>query len=147
MTKKFSYYVILFGLGAFGYGLIEILWRSHTHPTMFLAGGISFVVLAIIETRLKKLKFFYRVLAGGLFITFIELVFGLIFNIWLNQAVWNYSSLQFNLFGQVSLLYTVFWCFLSVPMLILTEFIKSKVFGQNQHISTNYSPESASNTP
>ena len=34
---------LLFSFGALGYGLIEILWRGHTHPSMLTAGGICFV--------------------------------------------------------------------------------------------------------
>ena len=32
--------IVLFSIGAMGYGLIEILWRGYTHWSMLTAGGI-----------------------------------------------------------------------------------------------------------
>ena len=55
--KKVLYYFILFGMGAFGYGLIEIMWRGYTHPSMALAGGIGMPILSVIEQKFKNLKF------------------------------------------------------------------------------------------
>ena len=35
--------IVLFSIGAMGYGLIEILWRGYTHWSMLTAGGICFM--------------------------------------------------------------------------------------------------------
>ena len=129
MNKKdILFYMLLFGLGAFGYGLVEILWRGFTHPSMALAGGIGFCFLAVIEKKLKPLRFLYRCITGGLLILSIEFVFGIIFNLWLGEAVWDYSMVPINFRGQICLLYAVLWCFLSVPFLFFSELIRMAVY-------------------
>ena len=126
MFKNLKFYTLLFCIGAVGYCLIELLWRGRTHPSMGLAGGLSFCFIAIIQKELKTLKFIYRCIFSGLSITAVELVFGGVFNLWLDRSVWDYSLMPLNLFGQVCLTYTVLWCILSAPMLILTDIIRQK---------------------
>ncbi len=126
MFLKFKYFGLIFSIGAVGYCLIELIWRGYTHPSMGLAGGLSFCFIAIIQKQLKPLNFIYRCIASGLCITAIELIFGGVFNILLGYSVWNYSHIPFNFHGQICLTFTVLWCFLSAPMLILTDILRSK---------------------
>ncbi len=105
---------LLFSIGAVSYGLIEVVWRGRTHPSMLLAGGICFCGMDLINRKLKNAHPIYKcVLSSGL-ITSVELVFGCIFNIILKQNVWDYRNIPFNLFGQVCLLYSVLWGLLSI---------------------------------
>lgn len=127
MKNYTIYYSTLFGLGFFGYGLIEILWRGRTHPSMSLLGGLCFCVLSLIQQYFKSVKFLYRCVLGGLTITALEFVFGLILNLKLSATVWDYSMFPINFYGQICLIYTVFWCFLSVPFLIISDMIKTKL--------------------
>lgn len=108
---------LLFSFGALGYGLIEILWRGHTHPSMLTAGGICFMFFGKIGTKLKNASLFLKAVIGSGFITFIELVFGIIFNIILKKDVWDYSKLPFNFKGQICLLYSTFWGILSMAFI------------------------------
>lgn len=132
MKKLIIYYFLLFGIGCFGYGLIEILWRGYTHPSMGIAGGISFCLISIIQKNFSELQLVYRCLLSGLSITVIELIFGIIFNIILNENVWNYSRIPLNFYGQICLLYTVLWCFLSIPLLRLTAIIRNFIIYENK---------------
>ncbi len=86
-------------MGAFGYGLIEIMWRGYTHPSMALAGGIGMPILSVIEQKFKNLKFVYRCISGGLTILSIEFVFGFIFNVWLGMHVWGLQHCAAQLQG------------------------------------------------
>ena len=109
----------MFSFGAFGYGLIEILWRGFTHPSMLTAGGICFLFFAKIGEKFKKANLFIKALIGSGFITFIELIFGVIFNLILRKNVWDYSRMPFNLFGQICAVYSAFWValsFLAIPL-------------------------------
>ena len=126
MLQKSKFYILLFSVGAVGYCLIELLWRGRTHPSMGLAGGLAFCLMAIIQKELKPLNFIYRCIASGLSITAIELIFGGVFNLWLHKGVWDYSLMPFNLLGQICLTYTVLWCGLSSPMLIFTDILREK---------------------
>lgn len=119
--------IIMFLIGAFGYGLIEILWRGRTHLSMLLAGGICFSFFAYLGQRLKKANLFIKALAGSGFVTFIELIFGIIFNIILKQNVWNYSSRPLNFKGQICLLYSLFWMVLSAIFIPLAQKINKRL--------------------
>lgn len=105
---------ITFGLGAFSYALIEILWRGHTHWSMMIAGGLCFLSFARIAEKLSHLRLLYKCAVGSLAVTVIEFIFGLIFNIILGKGVWDYSDKPFNLFGQVCLLFSVLWGLLGI---------------------------------
>lgn len=117
----------MFSVGAIGYGFIEILWRGYTHWSMVIAGGISFLGIFKISERLKKCSLFTKALAGCGFITTVEYIFGVIFNIILKRNVWNYSKMPLNLNGQVCALYSFFWFVLSFLFIPLTNIIKHKM--------------------
>ena len=49
---------VLFGIGALGYGLIEILWRGYTHYSMLTAGGICFCFLGHLYVYLEEMSIY-----------------------------------------------------------------------------------------
>ena len=126
MRKLFYYYSFLFVLGGVGYCCLELIWRGFTDITMGFAGGISFCLIALIQKHLKPLNFIYRCILSGLSITAVELIFGLVFNLKLQMKIWDYSIMPFIILGQVCLSYTVLWCALSAPMLIVTDLLREK---------------------
>ena len=103
----------IFLIGALGYGLIEILWRGFTHPSMLLAGGICFLAITEIAGYFTDFSDLKKSILSSFFITAVEMVIGVIVNIGLNLEVWDYSDLPFNILGQVSLIYSILWFFLS----------------------------------
>ena len=102
----------MFLFGGFAYGLIEVLWRGYSHWSMVIAGGLSFLAFSVICRM--ELPLLYKCIMGSLTVTAVELVFGLIVNRWLGLGVWDYSEIHFNLFGQICLLFSVLWGFLSL---------------------------------
>lgn len=104
---------IVFGTGAVGYGLIEVIWRGTTHWSMLLAGGLCLRLIGAAGRRMEKAPVLYKCIAGGAIITVVEFGIGCICNLWLHMGVWDYSRLPFNLGGQVCLLYSVLWGALS----------------------------------
>lgn len=125
--KKAKCNLTVFGIGAIGYGLIEILWRGRTHWSMLCAGGISFLGLAKISEQLKDKSLFIKALAGCGFITTVELIFGIIFNIILKRKVWDYSKMPLNIGGQICALYSFFWLILSFLFIPLSDKIQHKM--------------------
>lgn len=117
----------LFGIGALGYGLIEILWRGRTHWSMMLAGGLSFWGLANISKKLKSASLFIKAFIGCGFITAIELIFGIIFNVLLKRKVWDYSKMPLNIGGQICALYSFFWLILSFLFIPISDKIRNKM--------------------
>lgn len=117
----------IFGIGAIGYAIIEILWRGRTHWSMMLAGGISFLGLSQISKKLQSTNLFIKALAGCGFITFVELIFGILFNVILKRKVWDYSKMPLNIGGQICALYSFFWLILSLLFIPLSDKIKNKM--------------------
>lgn len=117
----------MFPIGAFGYGLIEILWRGYTHISMLLAGGICFVTFAKIGEKYRQKTLLAKAVIGSIFVTAIELIFGIIFNIILKKNVWDYSKMPFNFKGQICLLYSFFWIALSLIFIPLSLKVKVRL--------------------
>lgn len=123
--------IIMFSFGALGYGLIEILWRGFTHPTMLTAGGICFLFFAKIGEKFKKVNLILKAIIGCGFVTFIELIFGVIFNILLKKDIWDYSKIPFNFKGQICLLYSLLWGVLSIFFIPLAVKFKERLQNRN----------------
>ncbi len=105
-------HLCLFILGGLAYNLIELLWRGRTHPSMFVVGGLCFELMGTIHTRCRA-AMPIRCGLCALGVTAMELISGCIINRWLKWNVWDYSDMRYNLLGQVCLLYSLFWLFLS----------------------------------
>ncbi len=119
--------MIIFSIGALGYGLIEILWRGHTHWSMLTAGGFCFSFFAKIGEKLQNTSLFLKAVIGSGFITAIEFIFGIVFNIILKKNVWDYSKMPFNIAGQICLLYSFFWGILSIIFIPLACSLSKKL--------------------
>lgn len=124
--------LLIFSVGAAGYGLLEILWRGYTHWSMALAGGICFSAFTHIGNKMKNATLLIKGLTGGLFITVIEFIFGVVFNIILKQKVWDYSKLPFNIAGQVCLLYTAIWSLISMLCIPFACFLSNKIVSKKE---------------
>ncbi len=124
MSKIFNVNLfVIFGLGAICYGLIEVVSRGYTHPSMLLAGGICFVSMLFIDRM--KINFVLKCIISAVVITSVEFIFGYIFNIVLKYDVWDYSAEPFNFLGQICLKFFLIWCFLSAGGILLSRLIKN----------------------
>ncbi len=125
--KRFKKYLLFFSIGAFGYGIIEILWRGHTHWSMLTLGGICFSFFGKLASALKSTCLLYKAVIATFFITLFEFIFGLIFNIILGKNIWDYSKVPFNFKGQICLLYSVYWWLLSLIFIPFADFINKRL--------------------
>jgi uncharacterized membrane protein len=119
--------LMAYAFGAFGYGLLEILWRGYTHWTMALTGGLCFALLYIIATRSHE-KLWKKWIMGAAVITTIEFVVGTTVNILLGWEVWDYSDRSFNLMGQICLVFSLLWFMLCIFCMPLCKMIRLKWF-------------------
>ena len=100
----------------FVYQMIEMAWRSRTHWSMFILGGACFLSVNLLRlTVLKDCNLFLFCLIGGLCVTVLEFITGCIVNLRFGLGVWDYSSVPFNLLGQVCLPFSVGWSMLTLP--------------------------------
>ena len=106
--------LIIFSFGAFGYGLLELLWRGHTHWSMLCAGGTALLGLRAIAVHFGRAGLFLKGLLGCGLITGIEYGFGLLLNLILKRNVWDYSDRLLNLNGQICLFYSFLWFLISL---------------------------------
>lgn len=87
-----------FILGGSSYVMIELLYRGHSHISMAIAGGISFLILHMLFSRYPEMSMLVKCAVGLVVISSIELLFGVIVNIYLKLGVWDYSN-QNLIFG------------------------------------------------
>lgn len=140
IISTFINYVFLFFLGGIIYYILEIIFRGHSHYSMFVAGGASVLSINILcfkVKRFKKSNLFLKALIGGTIITFIEFIIGIIFNIILKENIWDYTSLPLNLLGQICLPFSLLWVLLSFPTLLVCKIFNSKIFYINNKRKRN----------
>ena len=117
---------LLFLVGGIGYYLIEVLFRGHSHWSMAICGGICLVGIYCINLKFSNYPYALCALMCSLLITAVEFVAGCIVNLWLGWNVWSYNSLPFNFMGQISLLFSCIWFFLSFGVCILISFVQKR---------------------
>lgn len=122
---------ILGYLGGMLYVLLEWLWRGRSHPSMFLLGGLCFVLLGgFNEGQRPELPLWLQALMGAAVITALELACGLVVNQVLGWAVWDYSHLPLNVLGQICLPFSLLWVPLSAAAVLLEDWLRRLLFGK-----------------
>ena len=109
--------MVLFYVGGAAYLTIELLYRGRSHGSMFLAGGLCFLLIGHLNHVSPRLPLVWRSLAGALIVTMVEFGAGLLVN--RNYAVWDYRDQPGNIMGQICPLFTVLWIPLSLMAVIL----------------------------
>lgn len=121
----------LFMTGGVLYLLIELLWRGYTHWSMFLLGGLCFVLVGGLNEFLPwEMPLLLQMLCGGLIITVGELLTGCVVNLLLGWRVWDYSLMPGNLWGQICPQYGSLWVLLSGPIIILDDILRWRWYGE-----------------
>ena len=113
--------------------IIELLWRGNSHWSMFVLGGLCFLIIGLINEQSRgKIPLILQMSISAVIITALEFVTGYIVNIKLDMNVWNYSDLPYNIMGQVCLLYTILWFFLSLLCIIADDWLRYRLFGEEK---------------
>lgn len=118
--------VILFLIGGGIYYLLEVLWRGYSHWTMFILGGICFVIMGLLNEYKFKWNdsLIKQSIISAFIITVFEFITGCIVNLWLGWHVWDYSELPCNLLGQICLYFFFVWILLSMFGIVLDDWIR-----------------------
>ena len=121
----------LFLAGGALYFLFEMIWRGYSHWTMFILGGLCFVLVGGLNNFLPwEMPLLLQMLLGGLIITVGELLVGIVVNLWLGWQVWDYSALPGNLWGQICPQYSLLWVLLSGPIILLDDLLRWRWYGE-----------------
>jgi len=100
---------------------------------MFVVGGVCFLVIGGINNYLPwSVGLVWQALIGGTAVTVIELISGIVLNIWLGLGIWDYSHLPFNVLGQICLLYSLIWVVLSAAGIFLDDYLRWKLYGEQR---------------
>ncbi len=131
--KQLCKLIFLFVVGGILYAVIEILWRGYTHWTMAILGGMCFLVCGGLNEWLSwDTPLWIQALICCMAITAAELVAGLVLNVWLGLNIWDYSGLPYNLAGQVCLGYSCLWYMLSIPAILLDDWLRYCFFAEER---------------
>ena len=115
---------VLFTVFGFIYSIIETLFRGYTFNSMFIVGGLCGVFIGLINDKTPQMPLVYQCLIGSLIVTSMELICGYILNIKLGLGIWDYSSLPFNIMGQICLSFSFLWFILSYFIIILDDILR-----------------------
>ncbi len=120
----------LFLIGGKIYHFIEILWRGYSHWTMFILGGVCFVIMGLLNEHKFQWNdsLIKQSIISACIITVFEFFTGCIVNLWLGWNVWNYSNLPFNILGQICLYFFLLWIPLSMIGIILDDWIRFGIY-------------------
>ena len=110
---------LLFYTGGTVYLSLELLYRGRSHGSMFLAGGLCFLLIGQLNRVEPKLPLPLRAVAGAAIVTMVELGAGMLVN--RQYQVWDYRNQPLNFMGQICPLFSALWIPLSLAAAVLFE--------------------------
>ena len=118
--------ILLWFFGGSLYFLMEVAYKSLTgHPeriswTMLV---VAIVLTVPVERAGAELPWGcplgLQAVACAALVTVVELVAGLVLNVWMGLNIWDYSHLPLNLWGQICPQFAVVWwalCLIFIPV-------------------------------
>lgn len=124
----FMYYI-----GFVTYIAIEVIYRGHSHWSMGIVGGLSFILIGALNSKCSyNFDLLLQMLLSTAIITALELISGLVLNRWLGLNIWDYSSLKYNFLGQISLHFSLIWFPLSMAAIFLDDWLRYYLFEESK---------------
>lgn len=115
----------------------EVIWKTaRERPetiswTMFLLAIILAIPMERFGAELPwKTPLPIQAIICGVGITVVELIAGVILNVWLGLGVWDYSNMAYNLWGQICPQFTLLWCALSIVGIVMLDWMRYAVEGE-----------------
>ena len=119
--------------GGLLYIILELVWRGHSHWTMFVLGGLCFALIGLINELIPWcMPLWKQALIGTVIITGQEFLTGCIVNLWLGWNVWDYSDMPLNLLGQICVPYILLWVPVSLIAIILDDWLRYWMFDEDR---------------
>lgn len=131
--KQWLKIFVLFLIGGFIYVAIELGFRGHSHWTMFLLGGLCFILIGGLNNYIPwEMSIIKQGVIGALIVTSLEFIFGLVLNLYLNLGIWDYSNMPFNILGQICLPFSIAWFFLSLIAIFVDDWLRYVLFKEER---------------
>ena len=131
--RRLGKLLFLFTIGGFLYYILEMIFRGPSHPAMLVVGGLCFLLCgALNEVIPWGMPFLFQMILGGAMITGVELIAGLILNVWLGLGIWDYSNMLLNYRGQICLPFSLLWCLLAAVGIVLDDYLRCDLFGEEE---------------
>lgn len=131
--KKLLTLLWLFLVGGFLYYIIEIAWRGYSHPAMIFVGGLCFVLIGLVnEWFTYDMPLWLQGLIAMLMVLLVELLSGVVLNIWFRLDIWDYSALPFNVLGQIQLYFAGAWYVLSLVGIFIDDYVRYLFFDEEK---------------
>jgi hypothetical protein len=125
--------IVLWLIGGFVYLFVEILWRGYSHWSMMILGGMCFVLIGTLnEEYTWGMSLISQMFLSSIAITVLELISGIILNIWFSFGIWDYSQMPYNFLGQICLIYFNLWFLLSLPAILVDDYIRYWIFKEEK---------------
>ena len=112
-------------LGGMAYSGIELLWRGRTHGSMFVLGGVCFVLIGGLGRVRPALPVPLRMLAAAGVVTALELGCGLL--VTRASTVWDYRNMRMNCHGQICLPFSLLWVPVSLAAIWMYDLVDRKM--------------------
>ena len=104
---------------------LEVLWRGWSHGSMFLAGGVCFLLIGHLGEMKPVLPVPVRMVLGSGIITMVELAAGLLFN--REYRVWDYRGQVGNLWGQICPTFSLLWIPVALAAITLYDRLQKRI--------------------
>lgn len=126
-------HLILAIIGGVLYVLLELVWRGHSHWTMFLLGGVCFLALGLINEVIPwEMSLQLQAFLGACIVTGLEFLTGCVVNLWLGWGVWDYSDQWGNILGQICPQYCFLWLAVSMAGIVLDDWLRYWWWGEER---------------
>lgn len=123
----------LFLIGGAIYVLIELVYRGYSHWTMFLLGGLCFVLIGGVNEYIPwEMPLWLQAGIGAVIITVLEFICGCIVNLALGWNVWDYSNTPLNILGQVCLPFAIIWFVIAHFGIVLDDYLRYWLFKEEK---------------
>lgn len=109
---------------------LELLWRGWSHGSMFVLGGVCFLLIGWLNRMWPRMPLLFQGVLGAMLVTVLEFVSGVILNLWLGLGVWDYSREPYDILGQVCPGYFFLWFWVVLGAVLLGNGLRRGLFGE-----------------
>lgn len=128
ITKHILEHLILGTIMGILYVFLEIIHHGYSHWSMFLTAFVlSQIVGSLNSCYSWNLAVSSQCLISTVVITTGEFIVGILLRNF-GIIVWDYSLLPYSFMGVICILYTNIWFLLSLPTILLDDFLRWKLF-------------------